>query len=297
MTRTGLLFDHDTLLHLRLPFSFFLLPIFIFAVSQSYVMDWFNTAVVFISLHLFIYPGSNLYNSYMDKDKGSIGGLKNPPPATTKLYHASMIFDSIGLLLCLLINFQMLLLMLLYISVSKAYSWHRIRLKKHAFTGWLAVILFQGGYTFLLVNMAAENVFGLLWFSDKNIECMLLASLLIGGFYPLTQIYQHEEDSERGDYTISYKLGITRTFIFSGILFSIACAVAWHYFNYFYNINHFAIFISCLGPVVVYFFYWFFKTIRDKSFADFNHAMRITMLSSTCMIICYSILFYINHSC
>ncbi len=295
MFKSGFLFDRDTFLHMRLPFSFFLLPIFVFGVSQSPVVDWFNTTIIFIVLHLFIYPGSNLYNSYMDNDKGSIGALKNPPPATRKLYLASIYFDSIGLLLCLLINWQMFLFMLVYIAVSKAYSWHAIRLKKYAITGWLAVILFQGGYTFLLVNMAAENVFNLLWFSDKNLECMLLASLLIGGFYPLSQIYQHEEDSERGDYTISYKLGIMGTFAFSAILFLIACMLAWHYFKCFYNLNHFIVFFTSLIPVVFYFAYWFFKCLRNKSLADFNHAMRITLLSSTCMIICYVILFWINH--
>lgn len=296
MTKTNVFLDRDTLLHLRLPFSFYLLPIFVFAISQCAAINWFNTSIVFIALHFFIYPGSNLYNSYMDNDKGSIGGLKNPPPATRKLYYASIVFDSIGLLLCLMINFQMLVMMLVYISVSKAYSWRKIRLKKFAVTGWLVVILFQGGYTFLLVNMAAENLFNVMWFTDKNLECMALASLLIGGFYPLTQIYQHQEDSERGDFTISYKLGVYGTFIFSAIFFLIACLLAWHYFNCFYNNNHFLIFISCLVPVVIYFFYWFLKTLRDNSFADFDHAMRITMLSSACMIICYSILFYLNHA-
>src|SRR5205085_6047166 len=101
------------------------------------------------------------------------------------------------------VNSYMVILMLVYIGVSKAYSWKKIRLKKYGVTGWLVVMLFQGGYTFLLVNMASENRFGISWFDYKHIECMLIASLLIGGFYPLTQIYQHEEDSQRGDFTIS----------------------------------------------------------------------------------------------
>ena len=288
--------DRHTFIHLRLPFSLFLLPVFIFSISQSDAINWFNTGVVFMVLHFFIYTGSNIYNSYMDKDKGSIGGLKNPPPVTRKLFFASIFLDSIGLLLCLLVNFRMFLLMIVYIAVSKAYSWHAIRLKKYAVIGWLAVVMFQGGYTFLLVNMAAENIFNLMWFNDKNIECMLLASLLIGGIYPITQIYQHEEDSERGDYTISYRLGINGTFIFAALLFLLSTVVAWHYFNCFYNTYHFLIFISCVAPVIIYFSYWFLKTLRNKSLADYNHAMHITMLSSFCMIICYSVLFYLNHT-
>ena len=259
-------------------------------------MDWENTIIIFIALHLFIYPGSNVYNSFMDKDKGSIGGLKNPPPVTKKLFYASILFDVMGLLLSLFVSLKMLLLLLVYVGVSKAYSWHKIRLKKYGITGWFVVMLFQGGYTFLLVNMAAENLFHLLWFTSKNLECMLLASLFIGGFYPLTQIYQQEEDSSRGDFTISCKLGIEGTFIFTGILFLIASAVAFHYFSSFYNSSYFLIYILSLAPVVLYFLYWFSKTLRNKMFADFNHAMRIIFISSSCMIICFSIIFFLNHS-
>lgn len=230
----------------------------------------------------------------MDKDKGSIGGLRNPPPVTVKLYYTSIIFDSIGLLFCLLINWKMFFLMLTYVGVSKAYSWNRIRLKKYGFPGWLVVMLFQGGYTFLLVNAAAENIFNVSWLNEKHLECMLLASLLIGGFYPLTQIYQHKEDSERGDYTISYRLGITGTFIFSALLFLSACMVALHYFCLYYNMFQFIIFISSLFPVTAYFMLWFFKVCNDKSFADFNHAMRMTFISSFCMIICFVIIFLKN---
>ena len=143
----------------------------------------------------------------------------------------------------------MLLLMLVYIAISKAYSWHGVRLKKYAFLGWLAVVLFQGGYTFLLVNMAAENAFNQTWFTMPHLICMLIATLLIGGFYPLTQIYQHKEDSSRGDITISYKLGIRGTFIFSGKLCSCFHALLrYYYFNTYYNINQFFIFLLCLTP-------------------------------------------------
>jgi 1,4-dihydroxy-2-naphthoate octaprenyltransferase len=289
------LFDRNTLLHLRLPFSFFLLPIFCFAISQSSVINAANAIVVFIALHFFIYPGSNSYNSFMDRDKGSIGGLKNPPPVTKKLYYVSMIFDAVGLSMCFIIHWKMFLLMLIYVGVSKAYSWKKIRLKKYAFTGWLVVMIFQGGYTFLLVNMATENMFELSWFNNKHLECMLIASLLIGGFYPLTQIYQHKEDSSRGDFTLSYKLGVSGTFIFTGFVFFVACAVSFHYYNSYYSLNQFMIYIFCLLPVIIYFLYWFQKTIHNKAIADFSNAMRLTVISSSCMIICFCILYYMNH--
>ncbi|MEP7265794.1 MAG: UbiA family prenyltransferase [Bacteroidota bacterium] len=294
--KTGhhLMFSKATFLHLRLPFSYFLLPVYLFSLSQAVTINWYNAVVIFIALHFFIYPGSNIYNSFMDKDTGSIGALKNPPPVTIQLYYASILIDCAGLLLTLLINVQMFFLTILYIAVSKAYSWDKIRLKRYAYGGWLVVMLFQGGYTYLLVNMCIENNFTVEWFTQKNILAIVLASLLIGAYYPLTQIYQHEEDSERGDYTISYRLGIKGTFIFSAALFCIATALAWKYFFSFYSALHFQVFIICLAPVIIYFFYWFISVLKNQLKADFTNAMRMTFISSTCLIICYSLLLYIN---
>lgn len=231
----------------------------------------------------------------MDEDKGSIGALKNPPPVTKKLYYASILFDCVGLLICSLAGIKLVLLMIPYIAVSKIYSWKKIRLKKYAIIGWLVVMLFQGGYTFLLVHMSAENLFTVEWISRKNLEAGLLASLLIGAYYPLTQIYQHKEDSDRGDYTISYKLGIKGTFYFAILMFIVAMAVAAHYFFRYYSFNQFYIFAVCLIPVIGYFFYWLIKVFKNESFADFNHAMKMTFYSSCSLIVCYLLLLYINH--
>jgi 1,4-dihydroxy-2-naphthoate octaprenyltransferase len=49
-------FDRDTLLHLRLPFSFFLLPVFWFGLSQSADINVADTLIVFVAVHFFIYP-------------------------------------------------------------------------------------------------------------------------------------------------------------------------------------------------------------------------------------------------
>jgi 1,4-dihydroxy-2-naphthoate octaprenyltransferase len=292
----GSIFDHDTVLHLRIPFSFFLLPVFCYGISQATTINLADTVIVFIALHLFIYPGSNVYNSFMDKDTGSIGGLEKPPPVTLKLYYASIIFDTVGLLLCAVSSWQNAVVMAGYVAFSKAYSWHGIRLKKYPYLAWASVMFFQGGYTFMLANMAAEHSVNLQWFTSKNIECMIISSLLIGGFYPLTQIYQHDEDSQRGDFTISYRLGITGTFIFTAVLFLCGTIISFHYFTTYYQLSHFLIFLTCLLPAVSYFAYWFIKTIKNKSFADYHHAMRMNKVASICMIICFTIILYINHS-
>ncbi len=287
-------FDRDTILHLRIPFSLFLLPVFCFGVSQASSIHLVDTLIFFIALHLFIYPGSNIYNSYMDKDTGSIGGLKNPPPVTRKLYYASIICDLTGLAICAFTGWRNMLLLAIYVAFSKAYSWHGIRLKKYTYASWLVIAFFQGGYTFMLANMVAANDVHMDWLTSQNIICMVVASLLIGGSYPLTQIYQHKEDSSRGDYTISYRLGITGTFVFTLIMFAVSAGILLYYFSTFYQLDQFFIFAGCLTPVMIYYLYWFFITVKDNRHADFTHTMLMNKISAVCMVVCFSILLVMN---
>lgn len=280
--------------HLRIPFSYFLLPVFFFGLSQSAQINPLNSIIIFIALHFFIYPASNAYNSFMDKDTGPIGLLKNPPPVNSDVFSSSVVLDIAGLILVSFIDFRIGLLMMLYIGVSKAYSWNRIRLKKYPFWGWLVVILFQGGFTFLLVSMSAENNFSISWLTKMKSEAMILSTLLIGAYYPLTQVYQHEEDSKRGDHTISYRLGITGTFIFSALMFVISFTVAYHYFHLYFSITHFLIFLLFLIPAIIYFLYWFSIILKDPGSADFKHTMTMTFISSTCLLFSFISLLYIN---
>src|SRR5690606_37770715 len=75
----------ETLVLLRLPFSVFLLPVLLFAWSLSPERNPLTALLVFFILHLLVYPASNGYNSYHDKDTGSIGGLKAPPQPKEEL--------------------------------------------------------------------------------------------------------------------------------------------------------------------------------------------------------------------
>ncbi|WP_332914364.1 hypothetical protein [Algoriphagus boritolerans] len=45
----------------------------------------------------------------------------------------------------------------------------------------------------------------------------LLTSLMLWGNYPLTQVYQHREDTRRGDQTLSITLDQGDVFLLSGI--------------------------------------------------------------------------------
>jgi len=285
--------DINTIKLLRIPFSFFLMPVFFFALSQAVEVNWTNALLSFFILHLFIYPASNGYNSYMDQDETSIGGLEHPPKPTIKLFYTSIAFDVIGLGLSLIISVQYFIAIALYMLASRAYSFKGIRLKKFPLIGFLTVVFFQGGFTFWMV-LSAVNVYPVI--IDSNLLMALTGcSFLIGGIYPLTQVYQHEADKLSGDLTVSYKLGINGTFIFSALMFVIANALFYFYFEGIYKLNYFVYFQLFLLPVVVYFLVWFYKAAKNKSQASFRNMMNMNFIAATSMNTCFILLLILNN--
>ncbi|MFY0607556.1 MAG: UbiA prenyltransferase family protein [Cyclobacteriaceae bacterium] len=273
----------STWLHLRIPFSFFLAPVFFFAVAMADASISIEFWLIFVILHLLLYPASNGYNSYFDKDEESIGGLKNPPAVSKELHVVSLIFDGLALSLGLYISWQFSLMLFIYGLVSKAYSHPSVRLKKMPFLGWLAAGLFQGYFTFLMVVL---GVSGGEFSSVLNTKIQfggILSTMLLFGSYPMTQVYQHSEDKRRGDRTISLLLGVLGTFHFTAAFFGLSVSMfVWYYLTYF-TAAEAMIFQLALLPVLVYFFVWYWKTRKDQANADFDHTMKLNLLSSCCL--------------
>lgn len=280
----------STLKHLRIPFSIFLLPVFLFAVANAKPLTIPNAIIAFIVLHLFIYPASNGFNSYFDKDEGSIGGLKNPPKVTKELYWVSLVFDALGILLAAFINVWFALMVLLYGLISKAYSHPSIRLKKYPIISWLTVGIFQGGFTYMAATSALFDTGFAIWQEPGVYIPALLSSLLLLGSYPMTQIYQHEEDRKRGDITISLIAGIRGTFILTACLFVIGLVGFYIYYKNDRIVQDFYALLVFMLPVFLYFNYWFVEVLKNKKAANFKHTMRFNALSSLCLIAYFSYL-------
>lgn len=254
------------------------MPVYWFALSQVNQINWRDAILVFIILHLLVYPASNGYNSYMDRDTGSIGGIKNPLQPTKQLFYVSVIMDVFAIALSLLITPLFALGILLYILASRAYSWRGIRLKKYPFIGYLTVIIFQGAVTYFLVYHGTE----INHTTNVPVLALIAAGLLIGGFYPLTQIYQHKDDLRDGVVTISYKLGYKGTFIFTGIIYAIAFAMMALQFSLNLEWKRFFVLQIFMVPVLVYFCIWFTKVIKSSTEANFKNTMLMNLLASLC---------------
>ena len=273
----------STIQLLRFHFSLFLLPVYLFALSQLPAINWTDAVIVFVVLHFFVYPSSNGYNSYMDRDQTPIGGLKNPMQPLKELFFVTIVMDVIALAVAFIVSAYFALGVLLYILVSRAYSYRDIRLKKYPIVGYLVVILFQGALTFFISYHACST--------NKTLYVpilpMIAATCLIGGYYPLTQIYQHHEDRCDGVLTISMLLGKRGTFIFCGGIFAAANLVM---FITFYNKNRldfFYIFLGCMLPMVAYFFNWMRKVWKNEEEANFKNSLWMNILASGCTAICF----------
>jgi 1,4-dihydroxy-2-naphthoate octaprenyltransferase len=271
------------------------MPVYLFALGISPNPTNHSVLWSFIVIHLFLYPASNGYNSYFDKDEDSIGGLKNPPPVNKGLYYLSLLFDLAALILgCLMINMTFAVMLLIYGLASKAYSHPGVRLKRYPVAGWLVAGFFQGFFT-LLMSYIGINDYALENLGHERILMAgALSSLMLWGSYPMTQIYQHNEDGRRGDETLSRRLGIRGTFYFVGIVFSaVTVGFVW-YFATHTGVNWSWGFVCAMVPVVIYFSYWFLRAYRNEAMADYTHTMRLNFISATCLNLFFISLFIIH---
>ncbi|WP_426059696.1 UbiA family prenyltransferase [Hymenobacter sp. B1770] len=271
------------LLLLRIPFSIYLMPVFWFGLSalRGPWSGW-KAAGVFVVLHLLAYPASNGYNSYYDKDEGSIGGLKAPPKVTPELLHLVWLFDALAVVGAALISLPFAALVVAYLLVSKAYSYDGIRLKKYPLLSTVVVVVFQGAFTFLMTQVGAGATATQL-LEKTNLLLALVSTLFLCGSYPLTQVYQHAEDARRGDRTLSLRLGIRGTFVFAaaGLLAGAATLGLAYWLRQ--EMRPLLIFLVATGPVVVLFSRWAWRVWQDEAAADFEHTMRMNQVSSLCM--------------
>lgn len=271
----------SSLKHLRIPFSLFLMPVFFFALALTPNLNEQRLLYVFLALHLFLYPSSNGYNSYFDKDEESIGGLKNPPKVTKDLYWLSMAFFLIAIGLGFLINWSFATMILVYGLVSMAYSHPSIRIKKYPWLSWFIAGFFQGFFTFGMVYAGISDLDWTVMIKPHVIIPGLLTSVMLWGSYPLTQVYQHREDSRRGDRTLSLVLGIKGTFLFASILFLITgLAFAWYFIDR-NQLEILWIYLSAMAPIMVFFLIWFsFIRLNPEKYASYSWAMGMNTISA-----------------
>ena len=269
----------NTIVLLRLPFSVFLLPITLFSLYFIQPQLTVELILVLFIWHFLVFPSSNAYNSFNDRDTGPIGALETPPSPSKLLLHTANAMDAMAIILSIFVNYYFTALVLLFIVVSRLYSYRNIRLKKYPVLAFIIVCICQGSGVF------CANVLGLasvdLLLQPPVMYAAIACFLFIGTLYPITQIYQHEADSQDGVKTISYVLGKKGTFIFSGLFFFLATFFIYLSFQGYQRIGNFWLFNLIMLPVTIYFITWAIRSFKNTAQVNFKNTMLMLVLSAT----------------
>ena len=147
--------------------------------------------------------GTLAINSVFDKDEGDIGYLIAPPPLPSHLLAFSLVLLAGGQVLALLLPPAFRFAYAICFVLSILYSVPPFRFKAVAGVDWLINMWGFGTLTPFAGWAATGHPL------DPGHAVVLLAFCpLFAGLYPLTQLYQLEEDRRRGDRTLALLLGL-----------------------------------------------------------------------------------------
>ena len=157
---------------------------------------------------LLLNGGTLAINSAFDRDEGDIGYLDAPPPVPRHLTRFALGLMALGFGLARLLPAGFVWAYAICLVMSLAYSVPPLRLKAVAGFDWIINMVGFGTLTayagYAATGRPLSLPHGLVLFAF----CPLFASL-----YPLTQLYQFDEDRQRGDRTLALMLGLRRSLL------------------------------------------------------------------------------------
>ena len=161
--------------------------------------------------------GTLALNSAYDRDEGDIAYLRRPPPPPRHLAGFGLALMGVGLLGSFLLPAPYRLAYAACLGLSVLYSVPPFRLKAVPGADWLINMVGFGTLTpyagWAATGLPLDAAHGLVLLAF----CPLFAAL-----YPLTQIYQLEEDRRRGDLTFAGILGPRRSLLASVLAAALA---------------------------------------------------------------------------
>jgi len=170
--------------------------------GEGGVSLWIGTIGFVIGIN----GGTLALNSAFDRDEGDIAYLRKPPPPPPALALFGLTLMGAALFAGLSLPRPFLGAAALCAVLSVLYSVPPVRLKAVAGFDWL---INMAGFGFLTPYagwaLTGRDVAG------PGLVVLISFGFLFGALYPLTQLYQLEEDSRRGDRTLAVWLGINRS--------------------------------------------------------------------------------------
>jgi 4-hydroxybenzoate polyprenyltransferase len=209
------------LIHLRLHYQFFIL-------SGGYLMggllvpdpEWNEFWLQFLNVHVLLFGGATVFNSWHDKDEGPIGGLQNPPKMKKWMRDASIFIQILGFILAWNSGLIFTLFYLLSMTLFWLYSTPHARWKGKPLLSLVAIGVSTGSNSLVMGALAAGADFSLILLTAGIGAGFMMLSL-----YPVSQIYQVEEDTKRGDFTFASVYGLKGVRWFNSISFILGVVI------------------------------------------------------------------------
>src|SRR5699024_1096729 len=116
-------------IHLRLHYQLFILSgaFLLGALLSDQFHGWWFT-IQFLNVHVLLFGGATAYDSFLDRDEGPVGGLKNPAEMAHWMWFASLFIQVAGLMLAIpmgafFAGFYMLSILLFWLYSSPWTRW------------------------------------------------------------------------------------------------------------------------------------------------------------------------------
>lgn len=267
------------IIHLRLHYQFLILSGgYILAALIADNVNWTQYWRQFLNVHVLLFGGATAYNSWWDKDEGPIGGLKSPPKMRRWMWPASMVMQYFGLAWAFCISWNYAFIYAISMLFFWLYSSPITRWKGNPVLSLIAIGVSTGTNSFFMGFLAAGG-YPITFFEDITafgVGCLVLS------LYPVSQIYQLEEDLKRGDHTFASKYGIEGVKWLFSILFPIGTVIITYALFTTKGIGGY-IFggVGMLAYIVILYHVWQLKGKED----EYQMVMRVKFLASLSFVL------------
>lgn len=266
------------ILHLRLHYQFFILSGGY--LLGGYLADDMNTAqfwIQFLNVHVLLFGGATAYNSWWDKDEGAIGGLKHPPKMEKWMHPVSLFFMFAGWAWSVIIGLEYAMVYGISLLFFWLYSTPHARWKGRPLLSLVAIAVSTGFNSVLLGLWAAEGAF-----APSVLLSALGASAILLSLYPVSQIFQLDEDRLRGDETFTARYGLNSTKKFFKV--SYMCGLLMLSFGLYLNEGAIGLVLFILGSLSFLIIRWLIKPMEGRR-QEYQSVMKTKFFASLSFVL------------
>jgi hypothetical protein len=260
--------------HLRLHYQFLILSgAFLSGAVLSPRLFWVPFFWQFLNVHILLFGAVTVYNSFWDKDHGPIGGIRHPKPLAPWTLPAAWFLQFLGLGLALWNSLASGAVFAGSMLFFWCYSRPGIRWKGRPLLSLFAIGASTGLGGFLLGYWHSETV-SLTW--PIFLGAFGVTGLIVS-LFPMSQIYQVDEDLNRLDRTFVSRYGLAGMRYIYATLFPIGIILLSIGFSHIdIRLGGCFLALGCLAGL------WVWRVIRDlkMSAQEYDRVMWVKYLAS-----------------